>query len=86
MHVLRRGAQVVVEVAEDDRRLVEQQGLDLPGDLPLGGQVGRGDVLRGELVVLRVAEVRRVPRTGALLGVGRLQRRGEVQLGTLRCP
>src|SRR6202042_245593 len=44
-HALRRGRQVIVEVREDDRRLVEQQRLDLPGDAALGGQIEGRDVL-----------------------------------------
>src|ERR1700733_1765679 len=49
-YVLRPGRQVVVEVPEDDRRLIQQQGLDLAGDLLLRGDVNGADVLRGELV------------------------------------
>src|SRR5712691_4327175 len=44
-NVLGRRGEVVVEVPEDDRGLLEQQGLDLPGDLLLGGQLNGGDVL-----------------------------------------
>src|SRR5215475_12487754 len=36
--VLLGSGQVVVEVGEDDRRLIEQELLDLPGYLLLGGQ------------------------------------------------
>src|SRR5215469_12654931 len=41
--VLLGRAQVVVEVGENDRRLVEQERLDLPGQLLLGAQVDRCD-------------------------------------------
>src|SRR5215472_5383276 len=66
--VLLRGAEVVVEVREDDRRLVEQKVLDLAGDALLGGRDHRGDVLLRQLVVGGVLEVRGVP--GALPGLG----------------
>src|SRR5215472_14984210 len=41
--VLLGRAQVVVEVGENDRRLVEQELLDLPGQLLLGAEVDRCD-------------------------------------------
>src|SRR5216683_1944344 len=49
--VFLRGAQVAVEVGEDDRRLVEEERLDLAGDAPLAGEVHRGDELLRERVV-----------------------------------
>src|SRR5215469_6667438 len=49
--VLLGGAQVVVEVGPDDRGLIEQEPLDLRGQILLGLQVHRGDELLRELVV-----------------------------------
>ena len=86
-HALRRRRQVIVEVPEDDRRLVQQQRLDLPGDGLLRGQVRGGDVLR-----------RPACRTGRWRSGRRSTRRcpswrcivssAEVRntFGTLRCP
>src|SRR5262245_40065849 len=79
-HVLQRGAQVVVEVGEDNRGLVKQQPLDLPGQPSLRGQVHRRDELLGQLVVGGVVEVGGVPGTLSLFGVDGLQRRREVHV------
>src|SRR5215467_10223722 len=79
-HVLLRGAQVVVEVGEDDGRLVEEQLLDLPGQAALRVQVHGGDVLLRQLVVGGVIEVRSVPGALALLGVDGLERRRQVHV------
>src|SRR5215471_7381708 len=68
-HAVLSGAQVVVEVGEDNRRLVEQQGFDLLGELALRRQVHRCDEVPGELVVGGVVEVGRVPGALPLLGV-----------------
>src|SRR5579862_919624 len=76
-HAHGRGRQVVVEVRVDDRRLVQQELLDLPGDGLLGADVRRRDVLGHQAVVLRVGEVGGIPRAGAGLGVSRLERRGQ---------
>src|SRR5262249_17405421 len=76
-YALRRSRQVIVEVPDDDRSLVEQQRLDLPGDAPLAGQIDGADVLREQLGVLGVAEMGGVPRAGARLRVDRLERRAQ---------
>src|SRR6266516_2700798 len=55
------GGQVRVEVRENDRGLVQQQGLDLLVDGALRAQVDRGHVLLDQPVVLGVVEVGRVP-------------------------
>ena len=57
-----RGGQAVDEVRNDDRRLVEQQRLDLAGERLLRLQVDGRDVLLDQRVVLRVLEVGRIPR------------------------
>src|SRR5215475_15903893 len=54
-------AQVVVEVGENDRGLIEQERLDLPGQLLLGADVDRRDELLRERVVLGVVEVGGIP-------------------------
>src|SRR5215475_104095 len=54
-------AQVVVEVGENDRGLIEQERLDLPGQLLLGADVDRRDELLRERVVLRVVEMGGIP-------------------------
>src|SRR6516225_8126662 len=77
---LGRRRQVIVEIRVDDRCLVEQQLLDLPGDGALRGHVRGRDVLLDQAVVLRVAEVRGVPCAGARFRVGRLQRRAQEQV------
>src|SRR5215472_8424191 len=59
--VLLGRAQVVVEVGENDRGLIEQERLDLPGQLLLGAQVDRRDELLRERVVLGVIEMGGVP-------------------------
>src|SRR6266496_729161 len=78
--VLLSGAQVVIEVGEDDRSLVQQELLDLPGYLPLGGQVDRRDELLRELVVGGVVEMGGVPGTLPRLGIDRLKRRLEINV------
>src|SRR5215831_8725298 len=60
-------AQVVVEVGENDRGLIEQERLDLPGQLLLRLQVHRGDELLRELVIGGVVETGGLP--GALPGL-----------------
>src|SRR5215831_7407766 len=50
-HVLLGGAQVVIEIGPDDRGLIEQEPLDLPGQVHLSLMVDRGDELLRELVV-----------------------------------
>src|ERR687895_611357 len=62
------GEEVRVEVGEDDRRLLEEELLDLPGHVPLRVEVERRDVLLDEPVVLLVPEVGRVPRALARQG------------------
>src|SRR5215471_5667075 len=78
--VLLAGAQVVVEVGENDRRLIEQERLDLPGQLLLGAQVDRGDVLLRELVVGGVVEMGGIPITLPGRAVDGLERRLEVNV------
>ena len=58
--LLGRG-QEVVEVGEQQRRLLKQEALDLAGGGALALQVEGGDVALGQLVVFGVLEVRRVP-------------------------
>src|SRR6478736_1111287 len=79
--VLLAGAQVVVEVGENDRRLIEQERLDLPGQLLLGTYVYRRDELLGERVVLGVVEMGGIPGARTRLGVDGLQRRLEIHVG-----
>src|SRR6185312_16720432 len=79
--VLLAGAQVVVEVGENDRRLIEQERLDLPGQLLLGAYVYRRDELLGERVVLGVVEMGGIPGALPRLGVNGLQRRLEIHVG-----
>src|SRR5215472_14250253 len=79
--VLGCGGQVVVEVGEDDRGLVEEEPLDLPGDAPLAGDVDGGDVVACQLVEGGVVEPRGVPGAGPGLGVDGVQRRAEVDVG-----
>src|SRR5215470_7321084 len=74
------GAQVVVEVGEDDRGLIEQQLLDLPGQLLLPLNVHCGDELLRELVVGGVVETGGIPRALPGLGVDGLQRRRQIQV------
>src|SRR5499427_987137 len=78
--VLLGGAQVVVEVGPDDRGLIEQELLDLPGQLLLRLQVHRGDELLRELVIGGVVETGGIP--GALPGlvVDGLQRCRQIQV------
>src|SRR6516165_9711169 len=59
--VLLAGAQVVVEIGENDRGLIEQEPLDLPGNLPRAGQVELRDKLLRERVVGGVAETGGIP-------------------------
>src|SRR5438552_9332619 len=59
--VLLGGAQVAVEVGENDRGLIEQKLLDLPGQLLLGAYVNRRDELLRELVVGGVVEMGGIP-------------------------
>src|SRR6185437_14364269 len=63
------------KVRDDERRLVEQQGLDLARDLLLGLQVDSRGVLLDEVVVGGVLEVRGVP------GPVRQQRGAEEHVG-----
>src|SRR5215468_6313444 len=78
--VLLSGAQVAVEVSPDDRGLIEQELLDLPGQLLLRLQVHRGDELLRELVIGGVVETGGIP--GALPGlvVDGLQRCRQIQV------
>src|SRR5215470_10519266 len=78
--VLLSGAQVAVEVSPDDRGLIEQELLDLPGQLLLRLQVHRGDELLRELVVGGVAEPGGIPRALPGLGIDGLQRRRQIQV------
>src|SRR5215471_3724729 len=78
--VLLSGAQVAVEVSPDDRGLIEQELLDLPGQLLLCLQVHRGDELLRELVVGGVAETGGIPRALPGLGIDGLQRRRQIQV------
>src|SRR5438552_16595779 len=55
--LLDRGQEVVV-VRDDQRRLVEEQLLDLPGDGLLGGEVDSLDVVAVQAVIRLVVEVR----------------------------
>src|SRR5215475_3145392 len=79
-HAILRGAQVVVEVGEDNRCLVEQQGFDLLGQLALRGQDHRANEVPGELVVGGVVEVGRVPGALPLLAVDGRRRSREVHV------
>ena len=67
------GIQVVLEVRDDQRRLVQQQGLHLAGQLHLRVQVDGGDELLVERVQLRVLEMGCVPH--ALAGERGLEHR-----------
>src|SRR5215471_7785767 len=78
--VLLGGAQIVVEVGENDRGLIEQEPLDLPGQLPLGGQVDRRDELLRELVVGGVVEMGGIPVTLPGRVINGLQRRLEINV------
>src|SRR5215472_12142176 len=69
-------AQEVVEVGPDDRRLIQEELLDLPGQLPLSGQIHRGDELLRKLVVGGVAETGGIPRALPGFCIDGLQRRG----------
>src|SRR5262245_27376585 len=73
--LLHRRRQEVVEIAEDDRRLVEQQTLDLARRRALRPEVEGADILRDQLVVLGVLEMRRIP------GAVALQRRRQEHVG-----
>src|SRR5215831_17562578 len=64
--LLHRRRQEVVEIAEDHRRLVEQQPLDLAGRRALRPELKGADILRDQLVVFRILEMRRVPGAVAL--------------------
>src|SRR5215469_14386199 len=79
--VLLRRVQPVEEVRVDDRRLIQQQSLDLPGELPLGGEVRGGDELFRELVVGGVIEMGGVPGTLPGLGIDGLQGCLEEEVG-----
>src|SRR5579863_9187700 len=63
--------QLIEEEWNHDGRLVEQERLDLAGDLLLRRNAERADELRDKRIVLRVLEVRRV--TGAAGGERRAQ-------------
>src|SRR5262245_4284566 len=78
--VLLGGAQVVVEVGENDRGFFEQEPLDLPGQLLLGAYVDRRDELLREFVVLSVVEMGGIPGALARLGVDGLQRRLQIHV------
>src|SRR5215468_11365050 len=78
--VLLGRAQVIVEVGENNRGLIEQELLDLPGQLLLGADVDRRDELLRELVVLGVVEMGGIPGALARLGVDGLQRRLEIHV------
>src|SRR5215469_617154 len=54
--VLLGGGQEVVEVGVNDRGLIEQEPMDLPGHINLRLQVHRGDELLRELVVGGIVE------------------------------
>src|ERR1035437_2479001 len=71
LHVGLGGGEPVDEVRDHDRRLRQQQGLDLAGDLLLDLQVNGGHILLDELVVGRILEPRGVP------GARRGERAGE---------
>src|SRR5256885_12954053 len=78
--VLLGGGQVVVEVGPDDRCLIEQELLDLPGQLLLRLHVHRGDELLRELVVVWVVETGGIPCARSGLGIDGLQRRRQIQV------
>src|SRR5215469_11588283 len=63
--LLRRG-QIVVEVAEYDRGLLQEEALDLARDGPLAAKVEGANILCDERVIDLVLEMRRVPRAVAL--------------------
>src|SRR5215467_14248809 len=75
--VLLAGAQVVVEIGVNDRGLIEQELLDLPGQLPLRRQVHGGDELLRELVVGGVVEMGGIPVALPGRVINGLQRRLE---------
>src|SRR5262252_2109081 len=74
------GGQVVVEVGEDDRRLIEEEPLDLAGDVPRAGEVHGRDVLLRERVEGWVVEPRGVPGARPGLGVDGVQWRTQVHV------
>src|SRR6266487_3879066 len=76
--VLLGGGQVVVEVGPNDGGLIEQELLELPGQLLLCLQVHRGDELLRELVVGGVVETGGVPRALPGLVIDGLQRRRQI--------
>src|SRR6266516_3968493 len=78
--VLLARAQVVVEIGENDRGLIQQEPLDLPGQLLLCLQVHRGDELLRELVVGGVVEMGGVPIALPGLGIVGLKRRLEINV------
>src|SRR6266516_6173680 len=79
-NVLLGGGQIVVEVGTNDRGLIEQELLELPGQLLLCLQIHRGDELLRELVVGGVVETGGIPCALPGLCIDGLQRRRQIQV------